>query len=129
VKQYREIPVRTLEASGENSVPPENKKIISGSPGLLWWNRIDGQAPYSGRRRRAAAAFPDSTFSTIYRGVTVIFHSQTLYVLKSQYVELIFYGAGFFGIGFVLMCHTVKVAGVFRSGDGGGGGVSIFLFF
>ena len=47
------------------------------------------------------------------RGVTVIFHSQTLYVLKSKYVELIFYEAGFFGIGLVPMCHTVKVAGDF----------------
>ena len=73
------------------------------------------------RRRRAAAAFPDSMFSTIYRGVTVIFHSQTLYVLESQYVELIFYGAGFLGTVFVLLYHTVKVAGVFRSYSGDGG--------
>ena len=49
-----------------------------------------------GRRRRS-----DSTFSTsgcIYRGVTVVFHSQTLCFLESQYIELLLYEAGFFGI-------------------------------
>lgn len=37
-------------------------------------------------------------FGCIFQGVPVIFHSQTLYVFDSQYVELTFYEAEFLGL-------------------------------
>ena len=66
------------------------------------------------RRRRAAAAFPDSMFSTIFRGVPGIFHSQTLNVFESQYVELTFYGAGFFGLYVRCIIHGVVLKTIDR---------------